>query len=258
MMSIGFPRIFAALDGNRSPVLPLETVADRTFFLREIPAHLAFLQERKSSEAHDQPKVDLAGRRDDVLMQLSRRADLVGCLANPGCVNLKEPLINRVSEPDMAVRLTEDNSVIAREAGQNLKHNPPLLVCDESKNPIEVGREMNEPPAHAEQSFGHDFGDIVGRRSVEKPFRRTRDRRRLFEVDAVAINSADLGSDDFEPIRFHRTQQSLDIASREVKPSIAFKSNGNDQVIERYPSFGVWLQAIFSVGRGEERGPWCG
>jgi len=48
----------------------------------------------------------------------------------------------------------------------------------------------------------------------------------------VAINSSDLGSDDFEPIRFHRIQQSLDVAPGEVKPSMAFKSNGNDQVIE--------------------------
>ena len=128
----------------------------------------------------------------------------------------------------MAIRLTEGNSVIAGDAGQDPKHDPPLLVCDESKYPIAIGRKMNEPPAHTEKAFGHDFGDIVGGRSMEKCFRRIMDRWGLFEVDAVAINSSYLGPDDFEPIRFHRIQQSLDIASREVKPSIAFKSDGND------------------------------
>ena len=128
----------------------------------------------------------------------------------------------------MAIRLTEGNSVITGDAGQDPKHNPPFLVSDELENPIEVGREMNESPAHAEKAFRQDFGDIVGRRSVEKHFGRILDRWGFFEVDAMAINSSDPGSDDFEPIGFHRIQQSFDVASREVKPSIALKSDGND------------------------------
>jgi hypothetical protein len=105
----------------------------------------------------------------------------------------------------MVIRLTEGDSVCAGDAGRNPKHHPPLFVCDESKNPIEVGREMNEPPSHVQQSFGHDFGDFVGRRSVEKHVRRNLDRRRLFEINAVAVDCSDFGSVDFKPIRFHHT-----------------------------------------------------
>src|ERR1017187_3566208 len=99
----------------------------------------------------------------------------------------------------MSIRLTEGHSVIAGDTGQDPKHDPPFLVCDESKYPIEVGREMNKSPAHAEKALGHDFGDIVGRGSVEKRFGRILNRWGLFEVDPVAIKSSDLGSDDFAP-----------------------------------------------------------
>jgi hypothetical protein len=119
----------------------------------------ASMSERMAAIAACSDTSRLDGR---ALSHLAHRAILPCCLASPRCVNLNEALIYRVSEPDMAIRLTEGNSVIAGDAGQDPKHDPPLLVGDESKYPIEVGRKMNEPPAHAEKAFGHDLGDIAG------------------------------------------------------------------------------------------------